>query len=90
MPVRSRRHIPVQKKCPKGRGAKRPQGTRDGWAIDLVGRAGEILPPDLKWDKALRGSSVYPRGVSGTILAKNTAPEVRVPKCLKGPGTSGL
>ena len=52
----------------------------NGWAIALVGGAGEVRPPDSEWGEALRAASVCPRDVPGTAAPKNQRPEGRGPK----------
>ena len=53
---------------------------KNGWAIALVGGAGEVRPPNSEWGEPFLGPSVFSRGVLGTAAPKNNRPKVGVPK----------
>ncbi|KAK9229899.1 hypothetical protein WN944_022865 [Citrus x changshan-huyou] len=68
-------------RCQKSPAEKWP---KIGWAIALVGGAGEVRPPDSEWGETLRGASMCPQGVAGTAAPKNKRPKVGVPKAPNG------
>ena len=83
-PPKDKRPMVVE---PKGPSGKRPP---NGWALALVGGAGEIRPPDSKWGETMLGTLACPLGVAGTATPKNNAQRSGYQNGHRGPETGRL